>query len=213
MGRRAILFLHGFASSAHSAKARSLGERFAAIPDVYLHAFDFNPTPADFEHMTITGMVDRVRQFALDHDLQALRLIGSSLGALVALHYARRYGRVDRLLLLAPALHYSTEVSEEDLRRWAREGAMRVPHHGLGAELELSYAFHLDGLRYAEPVPPPAEVTIIHGTQDRVVPIRGSRDYATAYPGKVRLVEVVSDHRLEDQLDTIWGQVVSFLLR
>ncbi|HOG46345.1 MAG TPA: YqiA/YcfP family alpha/beta fold hydrolase [Anaerolineae bacterium] len=212
MERDAILFLHGFASSAHSSKARYLGERFAALPGVRFDALDFNPTPADFEHMTITGMIDRLRQFALDHEMHSARIIGSSLGALVALHYARRYAGVDRLLLLAPALRYGLQVSDDELRRWEREGAIRVPHHAFDAELPLGYGYHLDGLRYAQPVPPPAEITIVHGTADSIVPIQGSRSYAAAHPGMVRLVEVASDHRLEDQLDAIWGQVESFLL-
>ena len=69
-----------------------------------------------------------------------------------------------------------------------------------------------DGLRYASRIAPPAQAMIVHGTRDEQVTIDGSRTYAAAYPEKVQLVEVDSDHRLHDQLETICGYVKTFLL-
>jgi pimeloyl-ACP methyl ester carboxylesterase len=213
MTKEAVLLLHGFASSGDSTKARYFGARFKALPHVAFHAIDFNPTPKDFEYLTVTGMVNRLRQFVLDRDLGGVWMIGSSMGALVGLHYARRFGGVERMLLLAPVLSYgSFGASEQALQGWREEGTVQVPHYGFDAQLPLRYDFHADGLQYARPVPPPAPMLIIHGRKDDTVPISGSREYAASYPDRVRLIEVDADHLLHDQLALAWEQVGAFLL-
>ena len=60
MNRKHLIFLHGFASSGQGAKAQFLRQKCYALPDVEFHAIDFNPTPRDFEFMTVTGMINRL---------------------------------------------------------------------------------------------------------------------------------------------------------
>jgi len=241
MDRMVILFLHGFASSSRATKAQYFGERFAALPYVEYHALDFNPTPRDFEYMTTTGQIDRLRQYILDHlrqhgsrspearqrgsrnpearqdgsrnpELERFSIIGSSYGGLIAVHYAHRFGGVDRMLLLAPGLRWlSGGLSAEQLEQWRQAGTAPVYHFAFERELPLRYDLHLDGQRYLEPVPPACPTTIIHGDRDPVVPIDDSRHYAAAYPEQVRLVEVDADHDLNDHLDFIWSYVESDL--
>src|SRR5262245_40353862 len=96
-------YLHGFASSPLSSKAAFFRTRLAEH-DVAVHVPDFNIP--DFTTLTITRMVDQVGQAIdeLPRDSRIL-LIGSSLGAFVAVQVALRYRtRIDRLVLLAPAL-------------------------------------------------------------------------------------------------------------
>ena len=214
MGKKTVLLLHGFLSSSQSTKARYLGDRFKTLPQAEFQAFDFNPTRTDFEYMTITGLINRLRQYLLDHDLGSVRLIGSSLGALVGLHYAHRFGGVERMLLLAPALFYMPGglVEEEELERWEAGGSTKFLHYAFEEEIPLRYDHYVDGLQYQRPVPPPAPMAIIHGRNDDVVPVGHSRDYAAAFPDQVRLIEVDSDHRLGDQLALVWEHVQSFLL-
>jgi len=64
-----LIYLHGFASSAGGRKAQYLRPRLATWSDVTLLALEFSPTPADFEYLTITGMINRLRQYILDHAL------------------------------------------------------------------------------------------------------------------------------------------------
>jgi pimeloyl-ACP methyl ester carboxylesterase len=212
MNESSILLLHGFASSGNSSKARYLREKFDLLDWANFNAVDFNPTPIDFEYMTITGMINRLRQTILHRKLSEVSLIGSSMGALVSLHYAYRFGAVNRLLLLAPALAYGDLVTGPQLRQWREQGSIKMTHYALGNEIPLRYEFQIDGQQYTHHLSPPAPILIIHGRHDDVVPISGSRDYADRYPNLVRLIEVESDHRLSDQLEFIWTQVKSFLI-
>jgi pimeloyl-ACP methyl ester carboxylesterase len=209
---RDLIFLHGFASSANSTKARYLAGRLAELPGVRFLVPDFNPTPKDFEFLTVTGMVNRLRQYRIDHDVKAGDLIASSLGGLVALHYAHRFGGVGRLLLFAPVLSYGSLVFPEDmLGQWEREGTIEFSHYGFPGKVLLCYDFHLDGLHYAGQIPPPVPVLILHGKDDEVMPIKNSRNYASQYPEMVKLVELDSDHGLLDRMDEIWEHVSSLI--
>jgi pimeloyl-ACP methyl ester carboxylesterase len=195
MTKQTVILLHGFASSGNSGKAQFLREKFKTLPRVDFHAFDFNPTPTDFEYMTITGMINRLRQYLVDRPQERLVLVGSSMGALVGLNYAHRFDGVSRLLLLAPALSYFGDAGHADTK---------VFHFAFNTEILLRADFGRDGVLYAQPVPPPAPLTIIHGRHDDVVPIANSRRYAAQYPDQVQLVDVDSGHRLSDQMDLIW---------
>lgn len=174
---------------------------------------DFNPTPKDFEYLTVTGMINRLRQYLLDHDAARADLVASSLGGLVALHYAYRFEGISRLLLLAPLLSYgSLPLPPDTAGQWERDGITQFSHYAFPGKVSLRYDFHLDGLRYAEQIHPPADTFILHGKHDEIVPVISSRSYASRYPGRVRLLELDSDHGLLDRLETIWEHVASFLL-
>ncbi len=212
MAKRTVVFLHGFASSGKTKKAHYLREKFESVPDVDFVVLDFNPTRTDFEYLTVTGMIARLRQLVLDRDPEELLLVGSSLGALVALRYAERYG-AERLLLLAPLLNYqSLGMSEDVLQWWKRKGEIKIDHYSFAGKIPLRYAFHQDGLQYADLIEPPAPTLIVHGREDERISIEQSRAYVGDYSDRVELVEVDSGHRLNDQLDLIWEQVQSFLL-
>jgi pimeloyl-ACP methyl ester carboxylesterase len=213
MGNKLVLYLHGFASSGQGTGAQYFRRKFESLPQVKFEAFEFNPTPRDFEYMTITGMINRLRQYLLGYHHNKIYFIGSSLGALVALHYTHRFAGVERMLLLAPALTYVTgKYTEAEWQQWQGKGQINVAHYAFEREVPLRYDYHLDGRNYLEPVAPPAPVLIIHGRNDEVVSIENSRQYAADYPDQTQLVEIGSDHRLNDQLDLIWEHVRLFLL-
>jgi pimeloyl-ACP methyl ester carboxylesterase len=213
MTERTILFLHGFASSSRSTKAQYLGKRLTVLSDVVFRAIDFNPTPRDFEYMTTTGMINRLRQYVLDHALQRFSIIGSSYGGLIAVHYAHRFGAIEKMLLLAPGLRWlSGGLSEQELIQWKEAGRSPVFHLTFGKELPIRYDLQVDGLGYLQPVPPTVPTMIIHGHRDAAVPIGDSRQYALKYPDKVQLIEMNADHDLNSHLPLIWEHVQSFLL-
>jgi hypothetical protein len=212
-----LLHLHGFLSSARSTKAQFFRERFAARPDVAFHAIDFSPTPRDFEYLTVTGMINRLRQFVLDRGLLEDGdgdgvIVGSSLGGLVAVHYAHRFGGVDRIVLLAPVLHwYAGGLLEDEMRAWEEAGVAPVFHPAFDKEVPLRFDLELDGRLYRESVPPAAPTLIVHGGRDETVPVAHSRAYAETFPGRVRLVEVDAGHDLNAHLDMIWEEATAFL--
>jgi pimeloyl-ACP methyl ester carboxylesterase len=213
MSIQTVLYLHGFASSPHGTKARYLQKKLSALPHVQLHVPDFNPTPRDIEYMTTTGLIDRLRQYVLDHKLQRVLLIGSSHGGLIALHYAHRHGGVTRMLLLAPGLAWlSGGLSDEELAEWERSHTVSISHPAFDRKIPVRYDLQVDGLRYLDRIPPPTPVLIIHGQQDETVPIDHSREYAARYPERVQLIEVQADHDLSPHLGMIWQHTQAFLL-
>jgi hypothetical protein len=188
-------------------------DKLNAWPKVEFHAIDFNPTPKDFEFMTTTGLIDRLRQYVLDRQLSVFSLIGSSYGGLIAIHYAQRFGGVESMLLLAPGLRWlSGGLSSSQLQAWKQAGVAPIPHPAFKPEVTVRYDLQVDGLRYLEPVPPAVPMTIIHGSNDETVPIDDSRQYARQYPDQVQLIEVEADHDLNGHLDLIWEYVKSSLL-
>lgn len=213
MDMRTIVFIHGFASSAGCKKAGYFGERFQEVRDADYLAIDLNPTPLDFEFQTTTGHINRLRQYLLDRGLDHVSIIASSYGGLIAVHYARRFGGVDRMLLLAPGLRWlSGGLDEAQLSHWEQAGAVPVYHEGFRVEIPVRYDLQRDGLFYLDFVPPPSPITIIHGNRDVTVPTEDSRRYASSHSDQVRLVEVDADHDLNGHLDFAWQFGESFLL-
>jgi pimeloyl-ACP methyl ester carboxylesterase len=211
--KKTILYLHGFAGSARSVNARFLRGRFDRLPDVEYQAVELNPTPTDFEYITTTGLIDRLRQYVLDRRLGSVDIIASSYGGLIALQYAHRYGGVERMLLLAPGLSWlHGGLSETELQEWKAAGAVPVLHEGFEQKVPVRYDLQRDGLRYLDRVEPCVPMVIVHGSHDTTVPTEHSREYAAQYPDLVRLVEVDADHNLNGHLQQIWGLVESFLL-
>lgn len=208
-----VIFLHGFASSVNGRKAQFLREQFNGRTDASFYAFPFSPTPTDFEYLTITGMIARLRQYVLDQGDTAVSLIGSSMGGLVALNYAARFGGVERLLLLAPALTYlSGERVGLPMAEWRERGFGEIFHFGFNRMVKLRYDLAGDGRFYQTAPPPPCPITIIHGTEDEVVPIAASRQYAARYPEQVELVEVDAGHDINAHLEMIWNTTARVLL-
>src|SRR5215207_1260283 len=142
-----VFYLHGFASSAASTKASYFEARLRehGIP---LQTPDLNEP--DFSTLTISRMVDQVTA-AIDRVPKgtSVVLVGSSLGALVAVHVAqRRPDRVVRLILLAPALAFggtnSRSLGDRDLDQWRTTGITNVFHYGYGRMLPVGYALYAD---------------------------------------------------------------------
>ena len=78
-------------------------------------------------------------------------LIGSSLGAVVAIHAAARMAdRIDRLVLLAPAVMFPRDAPKvlgaERVARWQAAGTLDVFHHADGGMRPLSYRFYEDSV-------------------------------------------------------------------
>jgi pimeloyl-ACP methyl ester carboxylesterase len=214
-----VFYLHGFASSPHGGKAHLLAERFA-LHGVALHAPDLNE-PA-FETLTVSRMIGQVEAAMAVLPPGPVALIGSSLGGLVAWHVAARAEadagrrRVDRLVLLAPALTFN-EASFDDLlgaggmQRWRDTGRLDLMHYGYGEPRTLRYAIVPDAARYdAEAAGVTVPVLIFQGRRDDLVDAAMVEAFAAAR-SNVRLRLFDDDHRLHDSLPAIWRETASFL--
>ena len=205
------IYLHGFASSPRSTKARDLYSRFQAI-GIPLIVPDLNQN--DFSHLTLTRQLKQVAA-ELPKSSTPATLIGSSFGGLTAAWLAEQHPQIKQLVLLAPAFqfmaHWLPRLGEEQLQHWQAEKYLSVYHYGEERKLPLHYEFVADALRYREEkLQRPIPALILHGQQDDVIPIQASRDYAAQRPW-VTLVELNSDHALGNVQTEIWAAIQSFL--
>jgi uncharacterized protein len=200
-----VIYLHGFASSPASKKAtifrvplEAHGVRYV-VPDLNV---------PDFEHLTLTAMLERVAETIRDiPDDGPLYLVGSSMGALVALHFHDRYRetpegqRVRKLVLLAPGFDFMDNrdrtIGEHWREQWEAKGAWPFFNYALGREVPVHYGLikdlaHYDSYAVTLDIP----VLIYHGTEDTVVHPDQSHRFIELYTTNVTLHWVDSDHEL-----------------
>lgn len=165
--------------------------------------------------MTITRMIHQVDAAIAALAPGALAVIGSSLGAFVAVHAAARNARrISRLVLLAPALDFSRtrlHLDEDAVRRWEGTDRLDVFHYARNRVEPLRFAFYQDAARYdAFAVPLRIPVLIFQGTRDAAVDPRVPQEYAATRPNvTVRLLD--DDHQLLGSLEIIWDETRRFL--
>jgi pimeloyl-ACP methyl ester carboxylesterase len=200
---KTVVYLHGFASSPEGRKVSLLqgllpkpGFRILA-PDLNLPSFE----KLDFEAMTERAVMD---------GREADVVVGSSLGALVALEAARR-GVSAPLVLIAPALGFG--------RRWIENAPPGDPvvffHHGAGRELMIHRRFFEQMARLdCDASPPPVPVTIVMGSRDESVPFEGVRgawqrwEQSGGLRAPSRFVEIPGgDHGLVDVVGRIADEI------
>lgn len=203
------IYLHGFASSPNSNKAKYIAERFAEN-QIKLEIPDLNCQ--DFYHLTVTRQLKQVTA-SLEKQLE-VTIIGSSLGGLTAAHIGEKFLQVKRLILLAPAFeflsHWLPTFDAEVIQRWQKEKYLMVYHYGLKQELALSYNFLLDANQYHQKcLKRPIPTLVLHGQHDEVIPIKASRDYVKQRYW-VDLIELNSNHALENVMIDIWQAIEDF---
>jgi len=212
-----VVYLHGFASSPQSSKARFFAGKFAEA-GVAFEAPQLDQ--GKFRNLTISGQMLVVGRAVAAHreklaEGEPLVLMGSSLGGYLAALYAERHPKaVDRLVLLAPAFEFlkrwRARLSIQEIEQWKREGSIPIYHYGSKTEQRLGYQFMEDAAQYEAAPDFHQRALILHGTEDTVVPLKVSHDFALEHT-RVRLALFKSGHELTDVLEGLWREAAGFL--
>jgi pimeloyl-ACP methyl ester carboxylesterase len=203
-----IVYLHGFASSPQSSKARFFAGKFEEL------GVPFMAPPLDggnFEGLTISGQLSVIDEAV--HGEPAV-LMGSSLGGYLAALYAARHREIEKLVLLAPAFQFPSRwkarFSAEELELWKRRGVLPFFHYGFKEERGLGYQIVEDALQFEDEPAFTQPALVLHGLKDNVVPAEVSKAFAEGHPNvKLRLVD--SGHELTDVLPELWSETAAFL--
>ena len=203
-----IVYLHGFASSPESGKARFFAGKFQELGVPFVApALD----EGNFEGLTISGQL-RVVEKAVGGE--PVVLMGSSLGGYIAALYAARSVQLEKLVLLAPAFRFPTRwrarYSAEELELWRRRGTIPFFHYGFKEERGLGFQIVEDAQKYEDEPAFNQPALVLHGRKDDVVPAELSKAFAEGHPNvTLRLVD--SGHELTDVLDELWVETARFL--
>lgn len=207
-----VVYLHGFASSGHSGKAIYLGERLRA-QGVEFVAPDLNLP--DFSTLTVTRMLAQTRAL-IDAAKEPVTLIGSSLGGFVAVNAAAASpARVERLVLMAPALDFGDEGLKgpggADLETWKAAGALNIFHYGYGRLMPIHYELYEDARRYdAMDADVKMPVLVFQGRRDTAVDPATVEAWSRRRPN-VELHMLDDDHQLAASLGYIWAELAKLL--
>lgn len=203
------IYLHGWLSGPLSNKARFFKKLFAD-KGLTLNVPDLNQ--GDFFNLTLSRQIRQVVSILPDNPVT---IIGSSFGALTALHVAENQTRVERLVLMAPAFNFSESalsnvLAGSQLDQWRKQGQLNLEHYAYFKEVPLSYNFVEDLRRYDDAqlkrcIP----ALILHGLNDETIPVQASRDFAAARPW-INLVEMDSDHGMASVQDQLWEEIKKF---
>jgi hypothetical protein len=205
-------YLHGFASSPESKKGLEL-DRILADHGVNLHRPDLNHP--SFQEITYTGMLEAIDGMVdrVDND-RPWRFIGSSMGGFAAARWAELHPeQVDSLLLLCPGFDMQSRwpklLGDDGMEEWEEEGSflffdakdsLQPVHYELFADADE---------RHPSYPMPQCPALLIHGTEDRIVPIESSRSFVEEH-GRSKLVEVDDNHKLYDSLPRIARLALEF---
>jgi predicted esterase YcpF (UPF0227 family) len=205
------LYLHGFASSPQSTKARYMQQKFAEL-GLTLHVPDLNLT--DFSTVTLSEQLDYLDRTYL-HNNEPIVVLGSSLGGFLALQLAAKSLLVQKLILLAPAFGFSHRIAkalgEENVTKWQQDGIREFYHYGLKRNVNLQFQFFVDAQKYSEEnLTRSLPMLIFHGIHDEVVPASLSEEFAKRR-SQVTLKLRNDDHALGKDLDSIWQDTKQFL--
>jgi pimeloyl-ACP methyl ester carboxylesterase len=207
-----IVYLHGFASSPDSTKARYFDEqlrrhgRSLICPDL---------NQPDFETLTMSRMLGQLAAL-LDGLGAPATLIGSSLGGTLAVLAAARLGpRVERLVLMAPAVMFAKPghhlLPPERIETWRREGALPFFHYGANEERRLDFSFYEDSLQHDAFTAAFLQPTLIfQGLRDAAVDYRTVEQFARDR-SNVTLSLLDDDHQLAASLPRMWLDIEPFL--
>jgi len=150
------------------------------------------PSPDGFHHMGLTEWRDvgAAARYALAHGAERLILVGYSMGGALVTQFMERSPlapRVAGLVLDAPVLDWQAVLSFNATEMGFPSFLSKPVEWAIGARIDADWE-SLDAIRHPEAFQLP--ILLFHGTEDDVVPIATSDDFAAELPRWVRYFRV-----------------------
>lgn len=219
-GAPTLVWLGGYRSDMRGTKAERLADLAAREGFGFLR-FDYSghgESGGRFEDGTITGWTNEARELIEARAAGPLILVGSSMGAWVALRLAKAWhgqeGRLAGLLLLAPAPDFTTRLVEPSLtgaecQALERDGFIARPSEYSEQPTIYTKALLEDGAKAGVlgdgPLVTGCPVRIIQGMADPDVPHTHALELVSHLPGDGVTLTLVADgdHRLSREEDLL----------
>jgi uncharacterized protein len=142
------------------------------------------PSPDNFHHMGLTEWRDlqAAARYAVSHGAHRLVLVGYSMGGAIVAQFMERSPlapRVAGLVLDAPALDWKA-ILEFNAEQMGLPGFLATPvEWAIGARIDADWS-SLDAIRHPQDFHLP--ILLFHGTEDSIVPITTSDEFAAELP-------------------------------
>ena len=219
-----VVYCHGLFSGRNGHRATTI-RAWCREVDWSLLRFDFRgrgDSSGSVRELTLTRHLEDLEAVlgVLPEKVRPI-LFGSSLGGLAAAWFAACHpDRVAACALVAPAFSVIdtllVEAGIEDAARWKRDRVRRLRKDE--TDFELDYAIVEDAGGYPERLLHSTYRTptlVAHGTEDAVVPVRRSVDFAERVrPGLVDLhLFAGGDHQLHGCMEEILALLAGFVRR
>ncbi|QLB14526.1 hypothetical protein A6B39_03190 [Mannheimia granulomatis] len=219
-----VVILHGFGSSKELKSNTKFGERLTSKYKGYAAiAFDFPCHGADARKKLSVAECQAYLQLVIDYvhntlNVQNIYAYGTSFGGYLTLKYIAENGNPFRKIVLrSPAvqIYYSlmNRMSEEERQKlakgkeilWGFDRQMKISKAFFN-ELEAGNIFQNDYLDVAD------NILILHGTEDEMVPLSVSQQFAENNVIELLPVEG-ADHAFSNPklMDVAIGKIVEFL--
>ncbi len=210
------VYLHGFASSPQSSKARYFASKLEELGQS-VDVPDLN-TP-DFPRMTLSSQLETLEScLSKVSPAKPVVLFGSSMGGLIATLMAQNSPQVKAIVLFAPGFglgyHLEDLVGPANYETWSTDGHTTVFHYAFNCAMKLNYAFVEDAKKYETAnlqINIPA--LVFHGLNDETVPVKESEAFHKDNPNFVELHVLDSDHQLVEPLPQMWELSKAFLIK
>lgn len=184
------IFVHGINGSPEGGLGIVPVLRRAGLPTLlitYREDLGAPPSPDGLHHMGLTEWLDleAAARYAISHGARRLVLVGYSMGGAIVSQFMQRSRlapRVAGLVLDAPALSWK-RIFSFNATEMGLPGFTAIPlEWAIGARIDVDWD-SLDALRHPEAFQLP--ILLFHGTDDDLVPISASDDFAEELPARV----------------------------